>query len=269
VLVWNRSAEAAAPLVEAGARLVDHPGQALAAGLSISMLADDSAAEAVLERTAVSEARGIHVNMASISPASADRLEALFREVGVEYVSAPVLGRPTLAAAGELNILAAGKDAAVAVVMPILEILGARVWRLGEQPRAANVVKVAANFNIIHAIQALGESIAMTERHGIDPALFYELLTSTLFTGVVYRGYGAEIVSGAYDPPGFNMTLGFKDLRLAEEVAAERGVVLPTAAALYRVYEIALDDVELGGYDWGAAAEVTRRDLYPDLTDET
>jgi 3-hydroxyisobutyrate dehydrogenase-like beta-hydroxyacid dehydrogenase len=269
VLVWNRSADAAASLVAAGARLVDRPGEALAAGLSVSMLADDVAAEAVLDRSAVSEARGTHVNMASISPACADRLETLFRDAGVGYVAAPVLGRPTVAAAGMLNILAAGEDATLEAVLPTLEILGAKVWRLGERPRAANVVKVAVNFNIIHAIQALGESIAMTERQGIDPALFHELLTSTLFDGVVYRGYGAEIVAGAYDPPGFVMALGFKDLRLAEEVAAERGVVLPTAPALHRVYEIALDDVELGGYDWGAAAEVVRRDLYPDPTEES
>jgi 3-hydroxyisobutyrate dehydrogenase-like beta-hydroxyacid dehydrogenase len=263
VLVWNRSPDAAADLVAGGARLVARPAEALAAGLSVSMLADDAAAEAVLTADEVREARGIHVNMASISPACADRLAALFEASGARYVAAPVLGRPTVAAAGNLNILAAGADADVAAVMPVLEVLGARVWRLGERARIANVVKVAVNYNIIHAIQAMGESIAMTERHGVEPALFHELLTSTLFDGVVYRGYGTEIVQGTYDPPGFVMALGFKDLRLAEEVAAERDVALPTAAAMHRVYELALADDELRRYDWGAAAEVMRRDLYP------
>jgi 3-hydroxyisobutyrate dehydrogenase-like beta-hydroxyacid dehydrogenase len=262
VAVWNRSADAAAPLVAAGARSVPSPGDALSTGLSFSMLADDAAAERVLDDAAVAQARGIHVNMASISPAAADRLEARFRGAGVEYISAPVLGRPTVAAAGKLNILAAGPPATVEQVLPLLEILGARIWRLGDRPRAANVVKVAVNYNIIHAIQALGESFAMTERHGVGPALFQELLTSTLFDGVVYRGYGTEIVEQAYDPPGFVMALGFKDLKLAEEVAAERDVSLPTAAAMHRVYEIALADPELATYDWGAAAEVMRRGLY-------
>jgi 3-hydroxyisobutyrate dehydrogenase-like beta-hydroxyacid dehydrogenase len=268
VLVWNRSPDAAADLVAAGARLAARPGDALAVGLSVSMLADDTAAEAVLTAAEVGAARGIHVNMASISPACADRLEALFRGTGAAYVAAPVLGRPTVAAAGSLNILAAGADADIVAIMPVLEILGARVWRIGDRPRVANVVKVAANYNIIHAIQALGESIAMTERQGVDPALFHELLTSTLFDGVVYRGYGREIVEGAYDPPGFIMALGFKDLRLAEEVADESGVVLPTAPALHRVYELALGDHELARYDWGAAAEVMRRDLYPRIEEQ-
>ncbi|KRB38881.1 NAD(P)-dependent oxidoreductase [Microbacterium sp. Root180] len=269
VRVWNRSPAAATPLVEAGATLVDSPGDALEVGLSLSMLADDVAAEGVLDVSAVARARGIHINMASISPAAADRLEALFRASGTDYVAAPVLGRPAVAAEGRLNILVAGPQGTVDEVIPILETLGSRIWRLGERPRVANAVKVAVNYNIIHAIQALGESIAMTERQGVDPALFHELLTSTLFDGVAYRGYGAEIVQQTYDPPGFVMALGFKDLRLAEEVAAESGAALPTAPAIRRVYEIAVADPDLARLDWGAAAEVMRRDLYVPPAEES
>lgn len=269
VRVWNRSPAAAESLIAAGATLVQSPGDALGVGLSISMFADDAAAEGVLDAVAVAHARGVHINMASISPAAADRLEALFASAGVGYVAAPVLGRPPVAAAGKLNILAAGSVSVLDSVIPVLEVLGTRIWRMGETPRLANVVKVAVNYNIIHAIQALGESIAMTERQGIAPALFQELLTSTLFDGVVYRGYGAEIVDRSYDPPGFIMELGFKDLRLAEEVATETSVVLPTAPALRRVYEIAVADGELSRLDWGAAAEVTRRDLYKPVQEES
>jgi len=263
VHVWNRSADAVDALVTAGAVAAATPADALGVGVSISMLADDDAADAVLDETAIAGARGIHVNMASISPAAADRLEARFTAAGVGYVAAPVLGRPPVAAAGQLNILAAGLADHLDTVEPILGILGARIWRLGERPRVANVVKIAVNFHIIHTIQTLGESIAMTERQGVDPAQFHELLTSTLFDGVVYRGYGSQIVNEAYDPPGFAMPLGMKDLKLAEMVAAETGLVLPTGAALRRVFEIALADPSLATLDWGAAAEVTRRDLYP------
>jgi 3-hydroxyisobutyrate dehydrogenase-like beta-hydroxyacid dehydrogenase len=270
VHAWNRSTEAVTELVAAGASVAATPADALALGLSVSMLADDEAAEAVLDDAAVSAARGVHVNMASISPAAADRLEQRFRAAGVGYVAAPVLGRPPVAAAGKLNILAAGPDEDIAAVESILEILGARIWRFGERPRVANVVKIAVNFNIIHAIEALGESIAMTERQGVDPGQFHELLTSTIFDGVVYRGYGAQIVNQTYDPPGFAMPLGLKDLRLAETVAAETGVTLPTGAALRQVFEIALATESLAALDWGAAAEVTRRDHYitPQAEDE-
>lgn len=262
VRIWNRSPGAAAALVHAGATLVETPGEALAVGLSLSMLADDRSALSVLSEAEIALARGMHVSTASISGDAAEELERRFVRAGVTYVSAPVLGRPSVAAAGQLNILVAGPPPAIEQVIPVLSCLGSRIWRLGDRPRVANAVKIAVNYNIIHAIQALGESIAMTERQGVDPALFHELLTTTLFDGAVYRIYGQEIVNQAYDPPGFVMELGAKDLQLAVQTAAESGTTLPTAPAMQRVFDIALDHPNLAGLDWGAAAEVMRRDLY-------
>lgn len=262
VQVWNRSPDPVAELVEAGAVRAETPEQALAAPVSFSMLANDAAADAVLGGDAArTVAGGIHVNMASISPDAADRIAARFREAGAAYVAAPVLGRPDVAAAGKLNILAAGAPASVDAVLPYLEVLGAKVWRLGETPSMANGVKVSVNYNIIHALQALGESVAMVERQGVDPKLFVELLTSSLFGGVVYSGYGSRIAGSDYQLPGFSMELGRKDLGLAEEVANAGGVTLATMPALTAVFERALADPELSGYDWAAIAEVSRRDL--------
>ena len=262
VHVWNRSTDAAAELVAAGAVLAPDPAAALAPEFSFSMLANDEAADAVLSADALGAGRtGIHVNMASISGALADRLTERFAAAGVAYVAAPVLGRPAVAAAGNLNILAAGPDGAIAAVAPYLDTLGAKTWRFGERPRMANVVKIAVNYNLIHAIEAIGESVALVERHDVDPQEFVDLLTSTLFAGVAYTGYGNIIAQRAYDPPGFTVSLGLKDLALAEQVAEEGGVRLPTAPALRAVFERTLAEPELADLDWGAIAEVTRKDL--------
>lgn len=262
VHVWNRSAAAVDELIAHGAIRADMPGDALSTGVSISMLADDRACEAVFDDEAVATARGIHVNMASISPAAADRLSERLTRAGVGYVAAPVLGRPNVAAAGKLNILAAGDSEHIEAVQQLLDVLGARTWRLGTRPRLANVTKIAVNYNLLHTIQALGESIALVESHGVKAELFHELLVSSLFDGVAYRGYGAEIVQKTYTPPGFAMPLGAKDLGLASETAAESALTLPTLPILQRVFELALQDDELSSFDWGAAAEVTIRRQY-------
>jgi len=262
IRVWNRSPEAVDRLVAQGAEAAGSVAEALAAEVSFSMLANDQAAESVLNADVARAAEGrIHVNMASISPAATERLAAIFSEAGAGYVAAPVLGRPDVAAAGQLNILAAGEPAMMEAVEPYLGVLGKRVWRFGERPGVANAVKIAVNYNIIHVLQALGETIAMVEQQGVDPAHFVELLTSSLFGGVVYTGYGAEIVREGYFPPGFHIELGRKDLQLAEEVAAAGGVTLATMPALISVFERALADEELREGDWGAIAEVSRRDL--------
>jgi 3-hydroxyisobutyrate dehydrogenase-like beta-hydroxyacid dehydrogenase len=260
VHVWNRSPGAVDELVAAGAVAAPTAADALSQPVSFSMLANDEAALAVLDAGALSGGSGrIHVNMATLSPDAADRLEAAATEAGVGYVAAPVLGRSTLAAEGKLNIMVAGDPAAVAAVEPYLTVLGVRVWNFGPRPRMANVVKAAVNYNIIHAIQALGESIGLVEAHGVDGQEFVDLLTNSLFGGIAYTVYGGNIAQRRHVPPGFTMSLGLKDLGLAEEVAAEGGVVLPTAPVLRAMFEEALTTEDLREADWGGMAEVTLR----------
>lgn len=262
VVVWNRSEAPVAELVAAGARAAASPVEALAVPLSVSMLADDAAAEAVLSAENLGGGAGrLHVCMASVSPDASDRLAAVHAAAGVGYLAAPVLGRSTVAEAGQLNVLVAGPAEDIERARPCLEAMGKRVWELGTQPRTANVVKVAVNYTIIHALQAMGEGVALVETEGLDGSLFTDLLASTLFAGVVYQGYGDMIGRRRYTPPGFTMTLGSKDLGLAEEVARTAGLTLPTAPALRRVFDAALADDELGEADWSAIAEVTRRGL--------
>lgn len=261
VVVWNRSPGAADELVAAGARLAPDARDALAAPVSFSMLADDPAAEAVLsaENLSGGDTGRIHVNMASISAAAADRIHAVAEAAGVGYVSCPVLGRPAVAAEGTLNLLVAGAPELCDAVAPYLEHLGSRQWRFGDTPRQANAVKVAMNFTILHALQAMAESITLVEAHGVDARDFIELMSNSLFAGPVYAGYGSMIAERRYAPPGFRMPLGLKDLGLAEDLAAEKDVVLPTAPILRDRFERALADAGLADLDWSAVAEVTRR----------
>lgn len=260
VRVWNRSPEAAARLVEAGAVPADSPAQALETGIVFSMLANDEAADAVFSPDALAGASGtVHVNMASVSPALARRLADRHAEAGGGYVAAPVLGRANLATEGKLNILVGGADTDVERVAEFLDVLGTRTWRIGTEPAQANLVKIAVNFSIIHAIEALGESIAIVENHGIDAAQFVELLTSTLFGGVSYTVYGDIIAHRRYEPAGFTADLGLKDLGLAEAAAEQVGVTLPTAPALRRVFEQTLALPGGEKLDWSAIAEVARK----------
>lgn len=258
-VVWNRSPEPVAELVAEGAIAADSAADALANEISLSMLANDQAADAVLSPENLAGAPGrLHVAMASLSPTAGDRLAARAAEAGVDYLAAPVLGRWNVAAAGELNIIVGGDPALRDRAQPLFEILGKRVWVVGDEPRTANVVKAAVNYDIIHAFQAIAESVALVEANGVDAAAFTELLSSTLFPGPVYAGYGAMIAERRYTPPGFTMTLGSKDLGLAEEIAAATGIELPTAPVLRRIFDAALADPALADVDWSGMAEITR-----------
>lgn len=260
VIVWNRSQGPVDELVARGAHRAEDAAEALRAAISFSMLANDAAVEAVFTDDVISAGKGnLHVMMASITPTLGKRNAERFEKAGVRYLAATVLGRPEVAQAGNLNVLAAGRDTDIDEAQPFFDIFGQRTWRLAEAPEVANAVKAAVNYNIIHAMQAIGESVAMTERLGVKPELFTDLLASTLFGGVVYKGYGDLIARQQYEPPGFHVALGRKDLGLAQEVAESVGIEPATLPALISVFDAALADPEMQNGDWSVIAEVTRR----------
>jgi 3-hydroxyisobutyrate dehydrogenase-like beta-hydroxyacid dehydrogenase len=260
VLVWNRSKDAGTPLVEAGARMAADPSEALAADVAFSMLADDAAVDSVFSDEYLSGAKGAtHINMATISPAMAHSLAERHHDAGVRYAAAPVLGGPDAAAKGQLHIFAAGATDVIDSNIGLFHELGQRVWRIGEIPEQANLVKIGVNYNLIHAIQTLAESINLIEKGGIDAHTFVRILTETAFTGTAYKEYGSLIADRSYLPAGFSPALGLKDLALAQAAARERSAALPTATAIRDIFETALSDEDLAKLDWSAIAEVTRR----------
>jgi 3-hydroxyisobutyrate dehydrogenase-like beta-hydroxyacid dehydrogenase len=260
VIVWNRSRASAEQLADAGARVADTAEDALRAGVAFSMLADDGAALNVFTENMLQSAVGAtHVNMATVSLETARVLDARHRKAGVGYVAAPVLGRPYLAASGQLNIVTAGPAADIERARPFLEVLGKRLWSVGDEPARANLVKIAVNYNLIHTLQALAESVTMVERGNVSGDTFIEILTDAAYTGSAYGGYGPMIATRTYEPVGFTVALGLKDLGLAEQAAADTGTALPTSSTLRSLFESALADEDLSKLDWSAVAEVTRR----------
>jgi 3-hydroxyisobutyrate dehydrogenase-like beta-hydroxyacid dehydrogenase len=235
VRVWNRSSGAAKSLAAAGATVVDTAAEAFAGDAVFSMLADDAALRAVLiDGSLLTHAQKglIHVNMATVSIALCDELVALHERHGVAYVAAPVLGRPDVAAAGKLNIVAAGSDEAIDRVQPVFDVIGQKTWRVGNKPQHANVFKLAANFMLASAIETTGEAATLMSGYGIDPHVFLDLITNTLFPGPVYQGYGRMIADQRYEPALFKAKLGLKDVRLALSAAEAVNVALPVASVV-------------------------------------
>lgn len=260
VRVWNRSPGPADELARAGAEVVAEPAAAFG-GAVFSMLADDQAVrQTVLEQALLPRAPAgtVHVNLATVSVALAEELSAEHGRHGVEYVAAPVFGRPDAAAAGHLAIVAAGPAAALDRVQPLLDVLGRRTWRVGDRAAQANAVKIAGNFLIASAIESMAEAAVLVERHGVAPAALLDVMTSTLFSAPVYQNYGAQIVARRYDPAGFRLVLGLKDVRLALEAAEAGRAPMPFAGVLRDHFLEALAHGD-GERDWAAVADVARR----------
>jgi 3-hydroxyisobutyrate dehydrogenase-like beta-hydroxyacid dehydrogenase len=257
---WNRSTKDVSDLLAKGARQTSL-NDALNNDFVLSLLSNDGAALEVFSDENLTEAKpgAIHINMSTVSPAAAETLAALHSSHGVGYIAAPVLGRPIAITNGKLLIVAAGNAKDIEAARGIFDKVSAQLWNVGEHHGQSSVVKLGVNYNLIHALQAIGESVALVESAGIDPNTFIEILTHTAFTGSAYAGYGPMIVNRAYTPPGFSMTMGLKDVKLIEDAAADVGLTLPVASVLHELFDRAIDDPDLTDLDWSAIAELTRQ----------
>jgi 3-hydroxyisobutyrate dehydrogenase-like beta-hydroxyacid dehydrogenase len=268
VRVWNRSRGPVDELARQGAQPLASPRDAFTGDAVLSMLADDDALRAVIAPALMPDGAPtglVFVNMATISVALARELPDLFRTRGIAYVAAPVFGRPDAAAAGKLQIVVAGDATAIARVQPVLDAIGQRTWPVGSEPYRANVVKLAGNFMIAAAIASMGQAVALAEGNGLRGEDVLEVLTNAVFTAPLYKNYGAVIAGRRYDPPGFKLVLGLKDVRLA--LAAGESVHAPLSIASV-LRDDFLDAIAHGqsDQDWCSVAEVTRRRAGLDAT---
>jgi len=234
--IWNRTPEKAQGLVAAGAALASTPAEAArAAEIVVSSVANDAALEAViLDKDGVAEglaAGALHVSASTVSIALAARLAMEHAARGQQFVSAPVLGRPPAAEAGKLFIMAAGEAKAVARAEKVLDVIGQRIFRMGDRPEQANLAKLACNFLIFSTIEQFAEVFALVEKGGVDRAKIFELLTESFFTAPVHKNYGKLILDRAYDP-GVKVTLGAKDTKLFLQAGEALSVPLPIASLL-------------------------------------
>ena len=261
---WNRSAKDNSELLAKGAVQVDL-ADALKNDFVISFLSNDAAALEVFSEQNLSAANAgtIHINMSTVSLEASGSLAKVHAKQGIGYIAAPVLGRPIAITNGKLLIVAAGDSKDIDAASVIFEKVSAQYWNVGADHAKANLVKLGVNYNLIHALQAIGESVALVESGGVDANTFMEILTHTAFAGSAYAGYGPMIVNRRYSPPGFSMTLGIKDLKLIEDAASAGGLTLPVAAVLRKLFETAQVDPELKDLDWSAIAELTRRGNSP------
>ncbi|MDZ5450944.1 NAD(P)-dependent oxidoreductase [Labrys sp. ZIDIC5] len=262
VRAWNRSQEPVARLAALGAEPAAAPVDAAdGAEVLIAMLADDAASRDVLLAQGTLDALpegAVVVNMATVSVAFTRDIAAEHAARGLFYVAAPVLGRVNVAEAGQLNILAAGDAAQLDRVQPLLDVLGQKTWRFGNRPEQAAAVKLAANFMIASAIETMAEASTLASGHGVAKAAFLEMLTSTIFAAPPYKGYGAAIAEERFEPAGFKLSLGLKDVRLALEAADAVNVPLPFAGVLRDNHLDALAHGE-GHLDWAALSRVAER----------
>ncbi len=263
VHAWNRTRRRTEELAAEGARLADSPADAARAGIVITMLADDGALEDVLigkhNLLAQLPSGAVHISMSTISVALSRRLAEAHSRSGSVFVSAPVFGRPEAAAAAKLFVVAAGPPEAIKRLQPLFDSIGQRTFTFGADPASANAVKLAGNFLIASMLESLGEAFALAGKSGVEPRQFLDFITNSLFDVPIYKNYGRLIAEQKFQPAGFKVPLGLKDVRLVLAAAESAMVPMPVANV---VRDHLLTALARGrqDWDWSSLAQVVAED---------
>jgi 3-hydroxyisobutyrate dehydrogenase-like beta-hydroxyacid dehydrogenase len=234
LVVYNRSPAKAADFAKAGARVASSiAGACEGREVVITMLADDSALnEVALSNGGLRDslpAGAIHMAMGTHGVHAIRSLAAAHVQAKQAFVAAPVLGRPDIAAAGQLGIVAAGPADAVRRCEPLFQVIGRHTFDAGSDPAGATAIKLANNFMIACALESMAEAFSLVRKFGVAPAVLHDVLTNGSFSAPIFKIYGQIMVDEAYDQAGFTAQLALKDANLVLAAADTARVPLPSA----------------------------------------
>jgi 3-hydroxyisobutyrate dehydrogenase-like beta-hydroxyacid dehydrogenase len=227
----------------------------------MTMLADDHAVEEIVFGVhgiaSALERDCIHVSHSTISTALARKLTVEHAQRSQGYLSVPVFGRPEHAESKNLVVVAGGPAELVDRCRPLFDAIGRKTFVIGSEPWQANVAKVCGNFMVISMIESLGEAYATLRKAGVAPETFLEII-NTLMASPILALYGRIISQEQFEPAGFALKLGLKDVRLVLAAAEECASPMPLASLVHDHLLSALAQGQ-GEMDWSSMTQVIAR----------
>lgn len=193
----------------------------------------------------------IHISMSTVSPQTVEQVDQLHKQNGTGFVVAPVLGRPEAAENRKLWFFLSGNKRLKIKLNEIFLQLGQGVYDCGEEISLSSKIKLAINFMILTAIESMGEAFDFIEKVGIDRDQFAHIVRNTLFDCLAYRYHADNIAKRKFEPAGFKLSLGLKDINLLLDVSGKKNVPLPLANLLHSRLLASLAK-NRGDLDWGA-----------------
>ena len=260
--VYNRTREKVEALTRDGARVADSPAEAARDAEAVfTILSDDHAVMDVVcgENGIASTLKkgAAHISSSTISVAFGQRLTEEHKSRGQAFVAANVFGRPEAAEKKQLIVVAAGENNTLERFRPLFDAIGRKTFVAGNEPWQANAIKLCGNFMIASMLEAFAEAFATMRKAKMDVHVFLDTMAE-LFGSPVYKNYGQIIADEKFEPAGFALKLGLKDVRLVLEAAEQFDAPMPFASVVrdHLISAIANGQEEM---DWSSVAQVAAR----------
>jgi 3-hydroxyisobutyrate dehydrogenase len=176
----------------------------------------------------------VAIDMSTISPDTSRRMAVVLEEKGVGFIDAPVTGGVEGAEAGSLSILVGGNAETFERTLPVLNVLGGNVTHMGPVG-SGHTTKIANQLIGVATLAGISEAFVLAKKAGLDMQLFFDAVKNGAGRSWALEALGPKILKGDFSP-GFMVKHMQKDLRLADQLAAETGTSLPTTNLIAQLY---------------------------------
>jgi 3-hydroxyisobutyrate dehydrogenase len=242
---YNRTRAKAAPLVEAGVRLVDRPSELADCDIVFTMVSTAEDLKSVIFGdgglfSSAGQTPGVLVELSTISVEASKEIRTLARSRGTEMLVVPVSGNDVVARAGKLSVMASGPRSVFDTVAPYLSCLGSKVTYIGEGD-VARVVKICHNLYLGIMFEGLAEVTLLAEKHGVARHVFLDVINNSVL-GSTFSRYKTPVIANLDYTVTFTNTLMRKDLDLGLSAAKACGAVLPATQLVRDVVQACIDD---------------------------
>lgn len=185
----------------------------------------------------------LFIDMTSCSPNDTVSTGAALREKGLRMIDAPVSGAYTGAVEGTLAIMVGGSEEDIADAMPLLQVMGGKITRIGELG-SGNTCKLCNNIIIAAELAAVSESMMLAKKSGCDINKVYEAISTGFAGSAVLNSQVPKILEHEFKA-GFRIALHLKDLRNAAAAAQQAEAPIPMTEFTIKIME----ELTADGYD--------------------
>ena len=242
VTVYNRTAEKAEPLKEAGAKVAPTPAEAARNADYVVSIVSDSAAseEVIMGKEGVLQTikpGAIIIDSATISPVVSRKLACATAGKKASFLDAPVTGSKHGAEKGELTFMIGGERETFDRAMPLLKVLGKKHVYCGSYGAGLSA-KLAQNAIQSTMVEIFCEGFVLAVKSGVRPEVMMEIVQNSMARADLTDFKAPFIFKGDFTPY-FPLKWMHKDVTLAMEAAFARDVPMPVTAAVKEVYAAA------------------------------
>src|SRR5271170_5974297 len=241
VSIWNRTRSKAEPLEKIGGKVVDHLSDLKTTDILFSIVATGADVEDVLYgKNGVCSQGGkippVIVDCSTIAVEESKAIRLKLKDLGADFVAAPVSGNAKVIKAGQLSAVVSGAEAACKIATPLIEVFAPRGVSYVGDGELARICKIAHNVMLGVVIENLIEITLLTNKLGVPRQAFLAFLNNSVM-GSMFTAYKSPALVNLDWTTTFTPELLRKDLDLGLELARDIDLPMPVTAATREVLQ--------------------------------